>query len=770
MKKLKTLLKNGAAVNHQGNDGFFALIIAVVSDHTNIVKVLLDNEARVDLQTMDGKSSLMIASKAGQSEIVGMLIESCGLEYLETEQCEAALWSAVKCGHSEIVRMLLNNAAPVNLLHNGLSILMLACHLGHCEVVKVLLEHDADVNVVTDDNWTVLMIASQKGCGEIIELLIREGAKLNLQNKEGWSALMIASHSGHKEIVEILLQSRAKVNLRKRDGLSALILASGIGNKDIVQLLLNSQAKVNLKTEGLTTSALILASQNGHADVVELLLKNNAKYDELVEGNSGLMVVLENECSGILRQLQGSNNLEENLVPTDVSPSYIQGNRFHYPMTVQLNNTQRQLSLHNPCPAAIVVAHQGHDKVIEVLENNGAVTPPPPPPSPELFDFTIGSTVGNIQRQALKLQLLTGETSALMLASCHGHYEVVKKLLDGGAQVNLQTRDGCSALMGASQNGHSRIVEALLQHSADVNMTNNNNCSAISFAQEAKKYHVMYFFGTLQTLANTVQPTTDPHTVNFSTRGTLNNIDSEIKIRSLIPAAQTSPQSSISDAPSPMHQNQEVHDLLNNLPTSSNLESLQVFSNKNQIFPPGNSKPEPSRLKPSKKSALSSLISSALKASKNSVLHFIMCSAIAALIAIVAMLCLRNIGNESHLFTTAPENSRNIMDSSPSMNSKPTLLQMVVKWPNNSFDVSIVEEVALYCKKLGYILGLNEKIVFNMWNSSPPSQLLDTCERTIKKWLEGQGKTPVTWETFIKALEELSLSELSRKLRQIIAS
>ena len=57
-----------------------------------------------------------------------------------------------------------------------------------------------------------------------------------------------------------------------------------------------------------------------------------------------------------------------------------------------------------------------------------------------------------------------------MTASLKGHTEIVKALLDKGADVNAKSKDGVTALMWASQDGHTEIVKALLiDKGADVN-------------------------------------------------------------------------------------------------------------------------------------------------------------------------------------------------------------------------------------------------------------------------------------------------------------
>ena len=49
-----------------------------------------------------------------------------------------------------------------------------------------------------------------------------------------------------------------------------------------------------------------------------------------------------------------------------------------------------------------------------------------------------------------------------MRASWKGHCEVVKLLLEKGAQVDLQDGDGWSALMRASQNGQCKVLVSLI--------------------------------------------------------------------------------------------------------------------------------------------------------------------------------------------------------------------------------------------------------------------------------------------------------------------
>ncbi len=67
--------------------------------------------------------------------------------------------------------------------------------------------------------------------------------------------------------------------------------------------------------------------------------------------------------------------------------------------------------------------------------------------------------------------------TALMVASINGHKEIVKFLVDNGANVNLQNNEGWTALTAASELGHKEIVQLLVDHRADVDWRTNNSDS-----------------------------------------------------------------------------------------------------------------------------------------------------------------------------------------------------------------------------------------------------------------------------------------------------
>ncbi|KXZ48898.1 hypothetical protein GPECTOR_24g187 [Gonium pectorale] len=83
----------------------------------------------------------------------------------------------------------------------------------------------------------------------------------------------------------------------------------------------------------------------------------------------------------------------------------------------------------------------------------------------------------------------TDGMTALMMAAKGGHVEVVKDLLDAGADLYARDRNGMGALMMAAKGGHVEVVKVLLAAArADVNAADMNGMTALMMA--AKGGHV----------------------------------------------------------------------------------------------------------------------------------------------------------------------------------------------------------------------------------------------------------------------------------------
>jgi len=69
--------------------------------------------------------------------------------------------------------------------------------------------------------------------------------------------------------------------------------------------------------------------------------------------------------------------------------------------------------------------------------------------------------------------------SPLLIASAYGYVDIVNALLEAGAEVNLQTPNGVTALYSASANAKIEIVQVLLAAGADVTIEDSDGKTAL---------------------------------------------------------------------------------------------------------------------------------------------------------------------------------------------------------------------------------------------------------------------------------------------------
>ena len=88
-----------------------------------------------------------------------------------------------------------------------------------------------------------------------------------------------------------------------------------------------------------------------------------------------------------------------------------------------------------------------------------------------LFEYGSNSPMKGTSYHALNVDMAIQNTvggTVLMVACMQGHYEIVKCLLESGADVNVKDRQSWTALMKAAEKGHTDIVKLLLGNNADV--------------------------------------------------------------------------------------------------------------------------------------------------------------------------------------------------------------------------------------------------------------------------------------------------------------
>ncbi|XP_047381822.1 ankyrin repeat and SAM domain-containing protein 6 isoform X2 [Sciurus carolinensis] len=302
---------------------------------------------------------------------------------------------------------------------------------------------------------TALQFAAAGGHEPLVRFLLRRGASVNSRNHYGWSALMQAARFGHVSVAHLLLDHGADVNAQNRLGASVLTVASRGGHLGVVKLLLEAGAFVDhhspsgeqpgtggSRDELLDITALMAAIQHGHEAVARLLMEWGADPNQAARtvGWSPLM----------LAALTGRLGLAQQLVEKGANADHLS----------VLEKTAFEVAL-----------DRKHRELADYLDPLTTVRP-------KTGNFQLVKEIADEDPNHVNLVNGDGATP-LMLAAVMGQLPLVQLLVERHADVDKQDSvHGWTALMQATYHGNKEIVKYLLNQGADVTLRAKNGYTA----------------------------------------------------------------------------------------------------------------------------------------------------------------------------------------------------------------------------------------------------------------------------------------------------
>jgi len=347
----------------------------------------------------------------------------------------------------------------------GVTPMALAAMNGSAAMIRRLLDGGADPNTATPGGETALMTAARTGKTDAVALLLDRGA--NVQAKEtvhAQTALMWAVLENHAEVVNLLLARGADINARTNvtmpKGEYVPARAGGASGTGIIR-----QRALPTADGGMTP--LLFAVRDGNVAMVRLLLDRGGDINQS-SGNhtSPLLIALLNGQVGIATEL-----LTRGADP-NVADDYHRAALF---AAIDLRNFNHEKYTD--------LSTDGRDPLplIKALLAKGA--------NPNLRTDTV-PVHGLMQFDASWVNF-DGQTP-FVRAALSGDIEVMRLLLQGGADPNLATTQGTTALMAAAginwipgqtySHGEAEYVEAVklcLERGADVNAANSLGFTAM---------------------------------------------------------------------------------------------------------------------------------------------------------------------------------------------------------------------------------------------------------------------------------------------------
>ena len=289
---------------------------------------------------------------------------------------------------------------------------------------------------------TPLVAAAEYGHLLCVKLLLYFYADVE-GNNTFWTPLFAAVAGGYLDIMNCLVENGADVNARTYDNCTPLIRASALGDIDVVTFLVEHGANVNLQDKDGETALhyAIRHRRNSYTDVLSCLIKHGADVNER------------------------SNDY---LTPLMLASKYEEMN------------------------AATLLVEHGAD--INLQDRNGETA---------LF-FGIDESVYRV-KDVLKYLVENGadvnsrtaeNSTPLMIASLNSSYAAMEFLVENGASLDLQDKNGDTALHYAVRGNDIRAINTLGALDAP-KLLNKNGLTPLLYASNALMISIVEEFAGL---------------------------------------------------------------------------------------------------------------------------------------------------------------------------------------------------------------------------------------------------------------------------------
>ena len=548
---VNVLLEKGAEVNARTPDGATALMMAAmgaaeirVGGHTEIVKSLLEKGADIKVRANSGVTALELAKKGGRTDIV-QLLEKAGTKGPEAAVSDKNAQS-MESGHSAVPgaaqvsttwmpgaeastgyikvnkqeingvvtgqgtgfliasNLIVTNLHVVNGATSAEIIFPSGLSLPITGIVAEDAENDLAILMITPTGALPPPLPLTSVPAQVGDKLVMYGYPIveESQKMSGGNVTCIGPSFGMP--LAIITNAPLTHGFSGGPALNGQRQVVGVAQSVVIE------GKVILKKQGILTPASCITSLSAGPSraLRDWTVARGTIASAAEEKRLGELDGEQEDWDKALQHFQKATQLDPNNYRAWYSMGVALGKLWRDDQA--MNAFGKALALKPQFPEALCsmaqsfVEQQRYPEAIETLErclrmnsNSGWAR--------LLLGLTYveagQSEKAREQYQALKTidpeaaEYLLGDIqtfSPLIRAAERGRTEVVKLLLEKGADVNVkQIGTGATALIMASQGGHTEVVKLLLEKGADVNAKDNNGITALLIASSKGRTEVV---------------------------------------------------------------------------------------------------------------------------------------------------------------------------------------------------------------------------------------------------------------------------------------
>lgn len=390
------------------------------------------------------------------------------------------LWfSAASSGDCATIKRLLKSNTDVNLTNSSsMTALMLACDRNQLETVMILLAHHADIDPNNTSQQSALMICMRQNhitCFNTLCEHLYQQRQREYEERDNEQLPLFSHTTGEALLRQALLLSRSlfiptlvayHVDLNTNAGAVHDLIKYSYPNVHMIECLLDHKAEIDIVSEHSSPLFKVMC----RSEIVQCLLDQGAKVAYRLDPSSTsavtLMSVEEVCCLAQLGHMtthgttssdavviKQSNNMANCALHYAASCGYLE--TVEVILTHLVNHVANTPSLSSLSPAvSTITTHEDNHTSQNIITTTTTTTPN-------------NNINNNITRMFVNLQLGDGLTP-LCLAILNEAIDVVKYLIDEGADVNHSCNDDC-VLSYAVMTRNITLVELLIEHGSDVN-------------------------------------------------------------------------------------------------------------------------------------------------------------------------------------------------------------------------------------------------------------------------------------------------------------